>query len=495
MKISTIVFLIYFMAFTSYAENLHSRSYSLEEIKMLLTGYSGEIVDDFTTEEIVPKLKKFLNSMLTDHRVSTEVKTDEKKALVHISSDLRAMYQIHRNLSQYWDTNVKCKVDIVEVKNIPGNWDYEILTKPEKLKQDPNINIVSSFELTVKNGETGTVKVYGQTLKINPYMFSFRPQTEIDLIWTQELLFRTHFESRFYILDKTSQIFQIQSAGEKGRKNLFMVVSVNLLDNDLKPIKRFLKKDIENLRKKLLAEKKREDKVITRCFAIPAGILEVVSMGPGGLGDDNGDGLGALLEEDDDGGPSFAKAFEKIGVKFGPQSKLKFVQGLMKLIVTAKKSDQDIIEKHIKKEWIGNLQRNVHFQLLEVPNALLKNAPKKMTVAYIESLDKEKVKLLESFSTIAFDGKTVKFEEGKGLDKDNKLDVHITCQTDFREKLSEVELKLDYSKLGKKFKSVQKFEMDTNAKIAYRVNKNDGESIFVLLTTSDVEHDTEFWYE
>ena len=494
MKISTIVFLIYFMVFTGYAEKLHSRTYSLEKIKMLLTGYSGEFVgDNFTTEEIVPKLKKFLEGMLTDHKVSTEVKIDEKKALVHISSDLRAMYQIHRNLSQYWAANVKCKVDIIEVKNIPGNWDYVILAKPEKVKQDNNLNAVSSFDLIVEEGKTGTVKFNGQILEINPYIDIFRPKVELDLIWTQELPFRSHFESRFYILDKTSQVFQIQSAGEKGRKNLFMVVSINLLDNDLKPIKRFLKKDIENLRKKLLAEKKREDKVITRCFTIPAGILEVVSMGPGGLGDDDGYGLGALLKEGDDGGPSFTKAFEKIGVKFGPQSKLKFVQGLMKLIVTAKKSNQDFLEKYLKKR-IGNLQRNVHFQLLEIPNELLKNAPKKMTAAYIESLDKKKVKILESFSTIAFDGKTVKFEEGQDVD-DNKLAVHITFLTGFKDEFSDVELSLDYFKSGLLLLSQNNFKINTSSDIAYKIIETDVKSYFVLFSTSDVENKTEFWYE
>ncbi|MCM8541715.1 MAG: hypothetical protein NE328_15710 [Lentisphaeraceae bacterium] len=489
------IFCIFF-TLPALAEKLYTRTYLVDELYWVLGVFPDGRAKPFVAAEFTPILKKNLESITKNYSDQTQIKLDEKKGLVHISSNLETIYQIDKNLSSFWNNNLKFHVEIIEVI------DNSQLLKMNPLKITPtlikegggnNFKTVSEFDILTESGEPGVMQSKSQRVKISPYLESDGNTIEVDFEWTQKYPVLVKYETRFSILDKASLAFQLQSKGEGAHKDLYMIISVDLLDYDLKPIKKFLKKDIVELKKKIAERKENLSRLMIGIFTIQAGMLEVYSNGRNhGLGGRGG--LGDLDSQNDEF-MTFKGYFISKGIKLGPESKLKFYQGAMRLHVTARVNQLRGIEEHLKELRERPLHRKINLRMIEVANNLLEEDRGGLTSIFFKNLDDKKIKILENFNIFAVSGKTVKIEEQAVSDKGLGLYVDLTTQLEPDNKFTSIDLKLNYLKFGISAGIDQSFQLLNDQEKVIELQNKNGKSVFVLISAPEYIPETKYWYD
>ena len=492
MKKIIIILSLLFLGISAHtAEKIFTHTYSFEEV---LTAY--ELTNDIpdkgartvVSKELLPELHKWIKSELEYYSEKTQIKLDERKRIFEISSDLKTIYGIINLFGESYHLGVqtKCNLELIEVINNKTLLKVDVnklSTAHIAVEPKDNVRVISKLDVICSDHKPVLFKSGGINVKIDSYNFPYKPAISVALDLQISKPIEMKFTTAFSVLDKDSQVFQIQSKGE-GTKNLYLIVSADFIDNNLMPIERLLIRDVEKARKELSLSEEPQ-RLLSRSFAIEAGMLEITNerVGLGG----QGNGLGGLdVDGNDMGGPNFSGYLKKkAGVKLGKECKISFSQGSMKLFVTASKEDLLKIEKHIKEIRYKAEQRKVHFQLIEVEKGALVDSPEEISLKYLNSLDK--VNTLESLYFIVENNKNTVLEEGQSK-------LRLSLKPKLEKALSAYDLEFSYSKTSVDAMLQKTISLGKDKSAIAELTAKNGKRYFLLISEHQLNFDSKYWY-
>ena len=492
-KLIIILSLLFLGSSALTAEKIYTRNYSYEEV---LTAY--ELTNDIpdkgvrtdVSKELLPELHKWIKSELEYCSEKTQIKLDERKRIVEISSDLKTIYGIINLFGESYHLGVQTKfnlelIEVINNKRLLKVGVNKLSTAHIAVEPKDNVRVISKLDVICSDHKPVLFKSGGINVKIDSYSYPIKSAIPVLLDLQISKPIEMKFTTAFSVLDKGSQVFQIQSKGE-GTKNLYLIVSADFIDNNLMPIERLLISDVEKVRKELSLNKDSK-RLLTRSFAIEAGMLEITHHdGRRGLGG-QGNGLGGLdVDESDIGGPSFSGYFKKkAGVKLGKECKISFSQGSMKLFVTASKEDLLKIEKHMKEIRYKAEQRKVHFQLIEVEKGVLVDSPEEISPKYLNSL--HKVKTLENLYFIVENNQNTVVEESESK-------LRLSLKPKLKKSLSTYDLAFYYSKAGVDTMFQKTISLGKDKSALVELTAKNGKRYFVLISEHQLKFDSKYWY-
>ena len=475
-RLILIIFFV-FSAFQLKADKKYTRSYSIlyTVLEILENSEGDDLIPDITMSSVPKdfkvKLKKYLQENVIDYSPKTEIKLNEDKKLIEISSDLVTMYQIESLFGHYRSINpqIKFRIKLLEIDD-----NLKLLkTDPLKITSKLIWSLPAKYVKTIfqqdmftQNGTTVFMKAAGNILEITPSVDPNGSDIEIELrsllksskLFTQDTRFRT--------VDRGEVILQIQSKDESEGKNLYLVISPTLLDYTLQPIKRFTKKEASEA-SKILSGK---GKLVTRYYTLSVG------MSSGGE------------DQEDNSQLDFKGYFSDLGVEFTEEESIKFVRGAMRLVIRARESTQLKIEKLLNDIGIEIPQNKIVFRILEVDQNLQKSK-----LAFGDLSVAKGVKVLDSFDLIAISGKTALITESELNDKNFTVALEVNTASLKDDQETEVELMLQYKKHGLNVKLDRSFSLKNGTYKLFELQTKANKTYMAIVYTGKFIPHTDIW--
>ena len=483
----TLIFLVAF-ALPIKAEKQYKRSFPLRELALEIA--ESELVgsnDLLTTpdtplniEKFKPEFKKYLKKKVHDYFEETSIEVDEEKKLVHITSNLKTMYQVMNLVGDHYSdaAQLKFHLTVIEVEDTSELLKIDPVTvKAKTIRKLPKNQrkIISELDLFTQNGNTSYIKSKNNIIEITPQIDPDGYSIEVEMRTVIKEKYTYTHDTRFKFFDRSELAFQIQPKDNEKRRNLFLLVSVVLLDYNLQPLERFTKKEVETVRDQIMKNNELKGKLLTRFYTLSVG------MSSGGE------------EEREEYKPDFKGYFIQNDIPFTDEESVTFVQGAMRLVIKAKESTHQKIEKHLKDIGIETPQRKVVLRVYEIDNKSFEklngSKPKFLDLNKLKS-----IKFIDNFELFAVSGKTAVVTESDLSGKKNTVGFDVTSQSNLKDTETDIDLKLVYQKNGISAKMERCFSIKNGDYNFFELQRKRKKTIFIAIYADRFVAESENWF-
>ena len=477
----TLIFLVAF-ALPIKAEKQYKRSFPLRELALEIA--ENELVDtnDLLTnsgtqidiEKFKPAFKEYLKKNVHDYLEGTLIDIDEVTKLVHITSNLKTMYQVMNLVGDHYSgaAQLKFHLTVIEILKIDP-----VTVKAKTIREIPKNQrkIISEHDLFTQNGNTSYIKSKNNIIEITPQVNPDGYSIEVEMRTVIKEKYTYTHDTRFKFFDRSELAFQIQSKDNEKRRNLFLLVSVVLLDYNLQPLERFTKKEVETVRDQIMKNNELKGKLLTRFYTLSVG------MSSGGE------------EEREEYKPDFKGYFIENGIPFTEEESVTFVQAAMRLVIKAKESTHQKIEKHLKDIGIETPQRKVVLRVYETDNKSFEKH-NGLKPEFVDMNKLNSVKAIDNFELFAVSGKTTVISESDLSGKKHSVSFDITSQSNLKDTETNIDLKLVYQKNGISAKMERRFTIKNGGYNIYELQRRGNKTIFIAIYADRFIAESDYWF-
>ncbi|MCM8541714.1 MAG: hypothetical protein NE328_15705 [Lentisphaeraceae bacterium] len=468
------------------AEKQYKRSFPILELALeIAENETGEAlfpsIDMIKVpEKFKPAFKAYLKKHVHDYSGKTLIEIDEKKKLVHVTSNLKTMYQVMNLIGDHYTqaAQLKFHFSVIEVSDISEILKMNPLkVKPEAIRSLPENQrkIISEHDVFTQNGNTGFIKAGGNIIEITPLVDPDGCSIEVEMRCVLKGKYTYMHDTRFKCLDRSEMIFQIQSKDNKKRSNRFLLVSTTLFDYDLKPLGRFTKKEVETVRKQIMESHELQGKMFTRFYKI------FVGTGSGGE------------DEQVENKPDFKGYFLQRGIPFTEEETVTFVLGAMRLVIKAKESTHQKIEKHLRLVGIETPQRKIVLRVYEADNETFEKLKGSKTT-FLDMGKLKNLKVLDNFELLAVSGKTGVVTESDLSEQIHTVYFDITSQSNLTNTESEIGFNLYYQKNGISAELQRQFSIKNGDFSIFELQSTKNITFFAAVYADKFIAESDYWY-
>jgi len=477
--------LIFNLSILGHAEKKYKRSFPL--MPLVLEIAENERVDDLLNNETIKvpekfklNFEKFLRTKIHDYSDETLIEVDRVKKLVHVTSNLKTMYQIMNLFGDHYSdaAQLKFHFTLIEVKDSSELLKLDpVKVRAETLRSLPKnqFKIISESDLFTQNGNTAIVNSGANKFELTPQLDPDGYSIEVEFLCTLKDKFTYIQDTRYKCTDRSEIAFQLQTKDSSKRSNKYLLISAVLVDYSLKPLGRFTKKEVVAVQKEIIQRNELKGKLFTRFYTLSVG------MSSGGE------------NEREEYQPDFKGYFIQNGINFTEEESVTFVPTAMRIVIKARESTHIKIEKHLKDISIVTPQRKIVLRVFEAENEVFEKL-KTSALSFVNLNKLKGLKVIDNYEHFAASGKTVSLSESDKSGKTTLVSFECTSQSNLKDTETHISFALAYQKHDFEAKIVRDFTIKNGAYKIFELQRRGGKTAFVVVYADKFIVESEYWF-